>query len=347
MNVFSRWRWQLGTPDERAQCCVGPPNPAGVRTEATAEVPLVPQQAVGGVAFPVVPDLLWRIELQRVGGELFHMQPRVGVPDRGERRPLMDRALSPPEDDVPPQMTQDRPQEVSHVDRLEMAGLEADIETHGPALGGHGERGQCRDPLMLVVVTDDERVPLGCPGAAASRHEQKAAFIQEGQVGSQAAGFLLSPATCHASTGRRPVRCVGWAAVPAPDNASPRGARLSKGAPGDSASHTAPEARPRCASGSTVRWRSHVPWAPGATAGATACPAGLATCAAARARAWGPRPPRLRSARLAASERLSPPTLAAGAPLRSGSSLPPAARWPGVGAFLTFGVLHRVSCRIC
>jgi hypothetical protein len=46
---------------------------------------------------------------------------------------------------------------------------------------------------MFVVVADDGRVPRGRPGAAARGHEQKAALIQEGEVGAKSGFFYGRP----------------------------------------------------------------------------------------------------------------------------------------------------------
>lgn len=71
----SRWGWELGTGDERPQLRRRPPDPAAICTQATAEIPWVPQQAVGGVPCGVMPYLLRGIELWRIGRALFQLQP--------------------------------------------------------------------------------------------------------------------------------------------------------------------------------------------------------------------------------------------------------------------------------
>ena len=65
------------------------------------------------------------------------------------------------------QMPQQGTKEVRHIHGLEVVWLEADRQTHVLALWGHGERGQRRDPVLLVMVADDGGVPLRRPGAAA------------------------------------------------------------------------------------------------------------------------------------------------------------------------------------
>jgi hypothetical protein len=96
-------------------------------------------------------------------------------------------------------------QQASHeardVNSLEVVGLEADVQPHMLALGGHCMGCQGRDAVMLVAVGNDWRVACRGPGAPSRGDEQKSTFIQEGQVGPQAVSFFLSPATCSASSG--------------------------------------------------------------------------------------------------------------------------------------------------
>src|SRR6266487_1287409 len=264
--MFSRWRWQLGTADERAQLRLRAPHPAGVVRQAASEVPPVPQQTVGHVAFEVVPELLRRIEFRRIRRERLEMQPRMRLAHRVDSRPAVNRAAVPQQDDGAPEMPQERTKEVGHIDRLEVTWLEADVQPQMLALGGHREGGQGRDPVMLIVVADDGRVPRGRPGAAAGRNEQKAALIQEGEVGPKSSGFFLWPAICSAASGQWPARRVGWPGLRAPDNSSRSDARASRRVPGDSAPQSAPGSPPRSAVRSTARWQTHGPWPPGARA---------------------------------------------------------------------------------
>ena len=90
-----RWRRQLGRQDERAQFRLGAPDSEGVRLQATANIPLVPQQTVGGMAFEIVLDLLDRVELRGIGGELLHMQPGMGLLHRLDRWSQVHRATVP------------------------------------------------------------------------------------------------------------------------------------------------------------------------------------------------------------------------------------------------------------
>jgi hypothetical protein len=179
-----------------------------------------------------------------------------------------------------PQMAQQGSHEARHVNGLEVVDLEADIQAHMLALGGYCKGRQGRDAVMLVGVGDDRRVTRRGPGSPPRGNKQKATFIQEGQVGTQAVGFFLSPATCSASTGRSPARRAGWDGAPAPDSSSPGAGGSSRHAQGDSAPQSGPGSRRQCASRSTARWESQAPGPLSVRAAPMARGAGRSICAA-------------------------------------------------------------------
>jgi hypothetical protein len=180
---------------------LGAPDSTRVGLEATAQLPPIAQQTVGRTTFEVIPDLLHGLELRGIGGECLNMQPWVALLKRGDGRSLVDRAAIPQEHDMTPQVAQQGSHEACDVNGLEVVGLEVDVQPHMLALGGHREGRQGRDAVMLVVVGNDGRVACRGPGAPSRGDEKKSTFIQEGQVGPQALGFFLSPATCSASSG--------------------------------------------------------------------------------------------------------------------------------------------------
>ncbi len=161
---------------------------------------------------------------------------------------------------MPPQMPQERPGELGHINGLEVVRRRAEIQPHVLTCRGHREGSQGREAVMRVVVAPDLRLSLRRPGALARGDEQKAALIQEGEMGPKSLGFFLSPATGSAAHGPWLGRRTGWAAAPALDSSSPDGVRASRHGRGDSGRQTAPESPQRCASRSIARWESHGPW---------------------------------------------------------------------------------------
>lgn len=131
----SWWPWQLGTPDEGAQLRLRVADPAGVRRQAMAEIPCVPQQTVGRAAFDVVPDLRRRIELRRIRRERVQVPPGVGLAHRRDAWPPVHRATVPEPDERSSKRPQAHAQESGDVKGLDVARLAADGQAQGLALG--------------------------------------------------------------------------------------------------------------------------------------------------------------------------------------------------------------------
>src|SRR6266511_3298089 len=240
MILLPRWRRQLRGTEERTSFGLRAPDAAGISSQASAEVACVPQQAVGEVAFEVVPDLLGRIKLRSIGWELLQMHPGIPRAHHVDDGSLVNDATVPEEHDLSSQMPQQRPEELGHVNGLEAVRLPAEIQPYGPTCRGHREGSQGRDAVMLVVVAHARRLSLRRPGAPARGDEQQAALIQEGEMGPKSLGFFLSPATGSAANGQWLSRGVGWAAAPAPDSSSPDGVRSSRHGQGESGCQTPP-----------------------------------------------------------------------------------------------------------
>jgi hypothetical protein len=87
-------------------------------------------QAIGRVAFAIVPELLDGIEFGGVGRELFEMEAGVGALDLLARRPFVNRASIPAEDDVTPHLGPQPPQTRCHLAGRAVGRLEAEIQSH-------------------------------------------------------------------------------------------------------------------------------------------------------------------------------------------------------------------------
>ncbi len=85
--------------NKRTELRLGAPHPAGVGVQATAEVAGIPQQAVGSMTFPIIPELFGGVEFRGIGWELLQMPSGIRLLDRRERRPAVNRALIPEDED--------------------------------------------------------------------------------------------------------------------------------------------------------------------------------------------------------------------------------------------------------
>lgn len=89
------------------------------------------------------------------------------------------------------QVSQESAKKVGHVKSLEIILLKANVQTHVLALRRNAERRQRRDLVVLIAVANDGRLALKSPCSTPRRNEQKAAFIEENEVGTKSSGFFL------------------------------------------------------------------------------------------------------------------------------------------------------------
>ena len=211
-----------------------------------SDISSVARQAVGCVAFEIIPDLFDRIEFRCVCGKAFQMQARVVAADLRNVWALVDSRLIPKKDDVSAQVVQKFPEKLGHMKGLEVVLLEANIEPDAFSNRGDGDRSQRRDAVVFVAVADDRGLSLWPPSPAARRDEQETAFIEEGQVGPKSLRVFLYAATCTASSARWPSRRVGWRAVPELDKTSPSGGGLARRGLDDTPRRTPCESPRQC-----------------------------------------------------------------------------------------------------
>src|SRR3990170_4294030 len=143
--------------------------------------------------------------------------------------------------------------------RLKVVLLEPEIQTHVFADGRDTEGGQGGNTVVPVVVMNDRGLPCRPPRPSAGRNEQKAAFIEENQVGPKSLRLFLYAAICSASNGQWPLRSAGSLGARVPGRTSPRGATAAIGGWGGIQYRTRCGSPALSASASTARWENHRP----------------------------------------------------------------------------------------
>ena len=151
----------------------------------------VQRQAVGRMALEVIPDLLGRVEFRGVLGEELGLHAGIVEQHSPDRRPLVDLALVPQQDDGTGHVAKELTQERGHVQGLEVVLLKTRGQADTLTDRTDREHGQGRDAVMLVAVGNLGRLALRPPRPAARGNEQKAAFIKEGQMGPKFSRLFL------------------------------------------------------------------------------------------------------------------------------------------------------------
>jgi hypothetical protein len=155
---------------------LGAPDSTGIGLEATAQLPPIPQQTVGGMAVDMVPARLHGVERRGIGGARLKMPPWGALLERGDCRSLVERASIPEEHDLTPQMAPQGSHQARHVHGLEVVDLDAEIPAHRLALGGYCQGRQGREAVLRVGGGEDRRVTRRGPGSPPRGNKQKPTF---------------------------------------------------------------------------------------------------------------------------------------------------------------------------
>jgi len=140
----------------------------------------------------------------------------------------MDGSPIPQQDHGPPKMPEQMVQEGSDIQPREIAGAKSEIEGQPSPLGRHGQRTDCRDPILLVDRANDRGAAFRGPGAGHVGNEQEARFIEEDQMGATSFGVFLYAASGTVSTARSPRRPVVGPGVRVSDSSSPTWSAVSR-----------------------------------------------------------------------------------------------------------------------
>ena len=103
----------------------------------------------------------------------------------------MDLALVPRQDDRPGEAGKNSSQERGHMHGLEVVLLEAGTQADVPVDLADGDGVQRRNAVILAAVGHNRRSAFRTPGSTSRWNEQKAALIQEGQMGPKASSLFF------------------------------------------------------------------------------------------------------------------------------------------------------------
>lgn len=167
------------------------PKPPREARQVVKEFIHVERAAVRELVLEKLPRQLVGIELWGIGGEAFDLEARMTGEHRLHVRSAVDGAAVPEEEDGAVEMAQQQSQERRDLDMGDVLKVQMAVEPDPPVGGADRHRRDRRDLVALVAVDQHWRLTARCPRAADRGHQQKAALVQECQVGVQAPGFFL------------------------------------------------------------------------------------------------------------------------------------------------------------
>lgn len=161
--------------------------------DITGQAGTVVGLAVGELTFGPSPHALVGVELRRVGGEVLEPQARVARKQSAHKRAAVDVGAVEQHEDGAAKMTKQVAQERHDVERVEVfVQLAAEIELAVTPARAERERGDGRDPVVLIPVTQQGRVTPWRPGAPDAGRQLEARFVEEDDVGAQPRGVFFT-----------------------------------------------------------------------------------------------------------------------------------------------------------
>ena len=166
------------------------------------------------------------------------LQARVARKKRLHLATPVDRTAVPEPVDGAAQVPEQMVQERADIEAGEITGATAEIERQPSPPGRDGQPAADREAVAAVAMTQIRRLPSRCPGPADIGDEQKAALINEDEMGAPSGGVFLSGASRPASTGRWRPRRARRRGARASGNSSPAPSGPSRRGWGDTESRT-------------------------------------------------------------------------------------------------------------
>lgn len=197
---------------------------------------------VGQIAvFGVRPNLLHRIEVWGVGRQRRELErfrkPLLEVSSRGS----VNAPSIPDHDQFPPQLSTQIDDEILDSVRLDVLGMDLEVDVQAVLFGRNGDRRDDGEPVVTVPRIMNRGLTGGSPSAPDHRLQHEPALVHEDQDGFSCPSFFLSSARPCAATGRRRSRPVPALDVRVSGNSSPNFSESSKREPGDNSLQRSPQ----------------------------------------------------------------------------------------------------------
>ena len=181
---------------------------SGSPTQDSHELVDVVRSSVGELALQVTPDPLVGVQLGRVTGEELAVPSGVALEDLIDLLAFRGGSRVPKKDDRATEMAKEETEKDGDFRLADVAGVEMEIQPQALAPRTDRHRRDGRDLVVLVAMAEEGRLSPGCPRAPEGRNQEKAALVQEGQMGVQALAFFLGRTTDTAPLGDR--RLIGF-----------------------------------------------------------------------------------------------------------------------------------------
>lgn len=183
----------------------------------------------------MAPDLFDRIQFGGVRWEKSHLYGLGKAFPQFSGGGFVNTGSVPDHDQVSPQTPMQFGDEVFHHGRLDVLGIDAEVNAQASLFGRKGDRRDDGEAVMAVPRIVDRGLPPGRPRTADHRLQLEPALVQKDKGGVIGPPFFLSPAKPRDAKRRWLSRFAPELVVRASDNSSPDSSESSKRDPGDKA----------------------------------------------------------------------------------------------------------------
>lgn len=191
-----------------------------------------------GPAFGLIPNILDRIEVGRVGWEPFDLEPRSAVFKESSGSGAVSRQAIPHQNDWTAQMLMDIANKSNEICGPRIVIQEFVVHSQPQRPWRACDGGDGRNAVTSIPGALNGRMASRCPHSSPRWLQQKAAFIEKNQASLTFEALFLVAAKCRAATGQCSLRCVPGLAARASADSNPADTAVAAHIPDDNPRRT-------------------------------------------------------------------------------------------------------------
>ena len=141
--------------------------------------------SIGQCVVYLVPNAFIGVEFRRVGRESLEAKSREATTERADGFAFVGFAIVPDHDDLAAQMMKQMAQESANLGLLDVLTVELAIQPKTSPRGADRQRGNGRELVVLVGVSNAGSLAARSPGTADRRDQEISGFVDKSEMGTQ------------------------------------------------------------------------------------------------------------------------------------------------------------------
>ena len=138
--------------------------------------------SVGQAGFGIGPHAFVGIQLRRVRGEKFEVEPREAAAQHSDRFALVDRGIVEDHDHVPPQVAQQMAEEIADVGVADVVAMATEVKSYPPAHGTDRQSRDDREAIVPVAMVDLRRLSPRRPRPPKRWNQEEPRLVDEDEM---------------------------------------------------------------------------------------------------------------------------------------------------------------------